>query len=220
MWKRHCGRRILSPVVSPIVKAAFPKPLRKLLSTALQPTTFLPTKPILPALPVLPAPPKVNFKEEVVLGVFMGRQNGGGHAAKVTSLERFGNDLYVTVRYTRPAPGTPVTLMLTSPYHFVAIDTQGAKGNVYVNGALVGRLSRLFPRPPLFPRPIKPVKPLPIPVPVKPAPKPFPWPTPIKTPVKPQPRPLPFPIKAPVKPQPWPTPIKTPQPRPLPFKTL
>lgn len=79
-------------------------------------------------------PPTVDFTKELVVAVFMGRQSSGGHSIAVTKLERIGDDLHVSVERRSPAPGTPVTAVITSPYQFVAIEHKGATGDLYVDG--------------------------------------------------------------------------------------
>lgn len=79
-------------------------------------------------------PPTVDFSRQRVVGVFQGRQPSGGYDIQVTSMERRGDALHLRVVRRTPAPGQPVTLALTSPYHIVVIDHQGATGDVYVDG--------------------------------------------------------------------------------------
>lgn len=80
-------------------------------------------------------PPTVDFSREYVVGVFMGRQTSGGYDIEVTALERRGDDLHLRVVRRAPAPGQPAPAVLTSPYHIVVIDHQGATGDIYVDGA-------------------------------------------------------------------------------------
>ncbi len=78
--------------------------------------------------------PVIDFSRQRVVGVFMGRQSSGGYDVEVTALERRGDELHLRVVRRSPAPGQPVTMALTSPYHVVVVDHQGATGDIYVDG--------------------------------------------------------------------------------------
>lgn len=144
-------------------------------------------------------PKQVTFPKEIVLGAYMGRMNGGGHAITIEHMEKLGDDLHVTIRRDYPRPGTPQTLNLPTPHHTVAIDTTGVKGSLFVDGVRYS-LRRL----PLLPRPRLPLKALP-----KPLPRPLPRPLP---PIGPRPTPGPI---GPIGPRPIPRPLPIPRPRPI-----
>lgn len=84
--------------------------------------------------PGAPAAPAVDFTKSVVVGVFQGRQSSGGYAIEVKALERKDAEVHLTIVRTTPAPGTPVTLALTAPYHLIVVDHQGATGDVWADG--------------------------------------------------------------------------------------
>jgi hypothetical protein len=64
----------------------------------------------------------------VLVVVFQGQQRTGGHAIRVTAIERRGDQLVVRATFTSPAPGAMVTQVLTSPAHVVAIPSADASG--------------------------------------------------------------------------------------------
>jgi hypothetical protein len=68
-----------------------------------------------------PPAPAIDFSQVSVLAVYMGEQRTGGHSVEVTSVQKENNVLTVTVRETRPGPGTITTMALTQPYHLVTI---------------------------------------------------------------------------------------------------
>jgi len=79
-------------------------------------------------------PPTVDFATSFVVAAFQGTQTSGGYAIEVETPARFGDDLYLTVERTSPAPGQPVTAVITSPYHVAVVDHRGATGDVWVDG--------------------------------------------------------------------------------------
>jgi hypothetical protein len=64
----------------------------------------------------------------VLVAVFQGQQRTGGHAIRVTAIERRGDQLVVRATFTSPAPGAMVTQVLTSPAHVVSIPSADASG--------------------------------------------------------------------------------------------
>jgi hypothetical protein len=64
---------------------------------------------------------KPDFSREVAVGVFMGLRNTGGYSTQITRV--FGSASIVSVFYKSksPAPGSMVTMALTSPYHVIKI---------------------------------------------------------------------------------------------------
>ena len=83
-------------------------------------------------LPVPPAP-AMDFSGQSVLAVYMGEQRTGGYAIEITGVELSGDTLRVTVRQTRPAPGSMVTQALTQPFHMVQIPKVPSGTKVEVN---------------------------------------------------------------------------------------
>ncbi|MDT8391297.1 MAG: protease complex subunit PrcB family protein [Lentisphaeria bacterium] len=67
-----------------------------------------------------PAVPPVDFAKHMVIAVFMGRRNTGGHAVKIVNVEET-DKVIVTIRESSPAEGDLVTMALTSPYHVIVI---------------------------------------------------------------------------------------------------
>lgn len=68
------------------------------------------------------SPPKVDFRKEMVLAVFMGRKPTGGYAVQVTGAREEAGKLRVTVEERVPPPGALTIQMLTAPYHFAAVE--------------------------------------------------------------------------------------------------
>jgi hypothetical protein len=71
----------------------------------------------------VPAPdaPALDFAGQSVIVASLGEKNTGGYSVEVTGVELMGGKLKVTVRETKPGPGTFVTQALTQPYHVVRI---------------------------------------------------------------------------------------------------
>jgi hypothetical protein len=67
-----------------------------------------------------PEPPKVDFREHMVVAAFMGTKPTGGYAVRITRVAQNGK-LIVSVREQSPGPGDMVTMALTSPYHVVVV---------------------------------------------------------------------------------------------------
>lgn len=84
---------------------------------------------------VVPAPPApaMDFSQQSVLAVYMGEKKSGGYAIEITGVELSDGTLKVTVKETRPGPGTMVTMALTQPYHMVRIPKVPAGTRVEVN---------------------------------------------------------------------------------------
>lgn len=68
-----------------------------------------------------PAPPVIDFEKEMILAVLMGQQPTGGYAIEVTQIVTLSGQVIVKVLQTAPSEGTPVTLMLSSPYCIVKL---------------------------------------------------------------------------------------------------
>jgi hypothetical protein len=64
----------------------------------------------------------------VLVAAFQGQQRTGGHAIRVTAMERRGDQLVVRATFTRPGPDAMVTQVLTSPAHIVSIAAADASG--------------------------------------------------------------------------------------------
>ena len=71
--------------------------------------------------PDLPAP-AVDFDKAMVVGVFAGVRNTGGHSLKITAIDREGANLVVSWHETRPPADAIVSQVLTFPFHLVRIE--------------------------------------------------------------------------------------------------
>ncbi|MCY2930739.1 MAG: protease complex subunit PrcB family protein [Planctomycetota bacterium] len=69
-----------------------------------------------------PAPetPKGDFARQMVIAVFMGTQNSGGYAIRITGIEE-GDTLTVKVKQSVPPPGAMSAAVMTAPYHVVVV---------------------------------------------------------------------------------------------------
>ena len=69
------------------------------------------------------AVPAVDFKQEMLVGVFSGERSTGGYGIEITKIEEdlAKNQLNVYFRETGPPPGSMVVQMLTQPYHIVKL---------------------------------------------------------------------------------------------------
>jgi len=65
--------------------------------------------------------PAVDFKQEMVIAVFLGQKPTGGYAVEVTGVRQKGKRLVVEARVRQPDPGGFVTQALTQPYELVAV---------------------------------------------------------------------------------------------------
>jgi hypothetical protein len=76
--------------------------------------------------------PTVDFTQHVVVALFQGQQSSGGYAIRVSDVETVGDDVHVTVERTSPAPGSLVTLALTSPFQLATVERRS--GQLFVDG--------------------------------------------------------------------------------------
>jgi hypothetical protein len=74
------------------------------------------------------AVPVVDFKREMVVGVFLGTRPTGGYAVEITSLDATRNELTVNYRVDEPARDAMVVQVLTAPAHLVRFESR--KGSV------------------------------------------------------------------------------------------
>jgi hypothetical protein len=88
-----------------------------------------------PAAPV----PIVNFRREMVVGVFLGTRPTGGYSVEVATIEPKGSETVVTYRVEEPGRDAMVTQALTSPVHLVRLSTRTGD----VRFERVGRLKPL-----------------------------------------------------------------------------
>lgn len=66
--------------------------------------------------------PNVNFTKSMVVGVFLGTRNTGGHAVEITRIEPDADGLVVAYRERRPEPDAMLAQVLTFPHHLVRTD--------------------------------------------------------------------------------------------------
>lgn len=77
----------------------------------------------------LDAPPTVDFGQQTVLAAFAGEKPTGGYSTVITSVTLLDKTLTVRYKVNAPAPGTPVTQIITYPAHIVSIPLSQAKGD-------------------------------------------------------------------------------------------
>ena len=65
--------------------------------------------------------PAVDFSKEMVVGVFMGSRPNAGFSTTVVSATAANGALIVRYKETKPAAGSVSAMILTFPYHLVAI---------------------------------------------------------------------------------------------------
>ena len=73
-----------------------------------------------PAAPV----PVVDFKREMVVGVFLGTRPTGGYAVEITSIDATRNELIVSYRIDEPPRDAMVIQTLTAPAHLVRFESR------------------------------------------------------------------------------------------------
>ena len=71
--------------------------------------------------------PAVDFTRSMVIGVFLGARNSGGHKATIIGIESDGSTLTVSYREDRPGPDTIVTQVITFPHHLVRVERTAGK---------------------------------------------------------------------------------------------
>jgi hypothetical protein len=67
--------------------------------------------------------PKVDFKKERIVALFLGQKNSGGYAVKVKEVSEKGDEIYVTVEEISPKAGENATMAITNPYTIVKINS-------------------------------------------------------------------------------------------------
>lgn len=65
--------------------------------------------------------PKVDFEEETVLAVTMGRRSTGGYAIRFIEVRRKEDVVTAVLQIKSPGPEEMVTMALTSPFAIIAI---------------------------------------------------------------------------------------------------
>jgi hypothetical protein len=65
--------------------------------------------------------PRVDFRKEMVVAVFLGSQTTAGHGVRIVEVVGSGAELVIRYRVDRPAAGGVAAQVLTFPYHIVAM---------------------------------------------------------------------------------------------------
>ncbi|MPY90966.1 MAG: VWA domain-containing protein [Luteitalea sp.] len=68
------------------------------------------------SLPTEKAMPEVDFEQEMLVAVFLGRRSTGGYSVRVESVRREGEGIVVVYKEVAPAPGAVRTQQLTTPF--------------------------------------------------------------------------------------------------------
>lgn len=66
----------------------------------------------------------IDYDKQVVLFAYLGTTPSGGYGIGIQKVTLQGNNMTVEVRTRSPRPGQPVTLAMTHPADYVAIDRQ------------------------------------------------------------------------------------------------
>ena len=64
----------------------------------------------------IPLAEQVNWNQQSLIVLAMGEQNTGGHWARITGVQRVGEELWVQGVVNQPAPDAMVTQQITYPY--------------------------------------------------------------------------------------------------------
>jgi len=68
-----------------------------------------------------PPAPAVDFTQQFVVAHFSGWHSSGGFSTEITGADLSITTLGLAITSTSPAPGCPVTLAITHPFHFVTV---------------------------------------------------------------------------------------------------
>jgi hypothetical protein len=68
-----------------------------------------------------PPAPKVDWSREMVLAVFMGERNSGGHSVSIRNVTTGDKEIVATYEETAPSRDVITTQALTQPYHVAVI---------------------------------------------------------------------------------------------------
>lgn len=75
----------------------------------------------------IPPLPDVNFAEETVLAVFMGKRSTGGFTIEIDHIKENDDCLKAIVKTTTPEPGEMVTMAISQPFHIAKVRVSGKK---------------------------------------------------------------------------------------------
>lgn len=65
--------------------------------------------------------PKIDFKQDMVIAVFYGQRQTGGHDIFIHDIEELETELVVHVRAIDPKPGSNLIMMISQPHMIVRI---------------------------------------------------------------------------------------------------
>ena len=71
--------------------------------------------------------PEIDFTNDMVIAVTMGRQRTGGFTIEIDNVEVVDQKLKVSIKRTAPQPGAMSIQVLTAPFHFVAVPKSDLK---------------------------------------------------------------------------------------------
>lgn len=63
--------------------------------------------------------PKVNFKEEMVIALFIGEKSSGGYAISISKIEDLETEVHAFIKETQPEG--MATMAITQPFYFCKI---------------------------------------------------------------------------------------------------
>ena len=67
--------------------------------------------------------PRIDFKKESVVALFLGLKSSGGYGIKIKDVTEKNSKIYLTVEKTSPKPGENVTMAMTNPFVIVKINS-------------------------------------------------------------------------------------------------
>lgn len=67
--------------------------------------------------------PKIDFKNQRVVALFLGQKNSGGHVITIKNVTEKGGKISVEVQKTSPKPGENATMAITNPYCIAKINS-------------------------------------------------------------------------------------------------
>ena len=68
-----------------------------------------------------PKCPKVDFKKEIIIGLFAGEFYSGGYNIEATEVKKTMHSLEIKVKFVSPGPSCRVTSALSQPLHLIKI---------------------------------------------------------------------------------------------------
>ncbi|MCK4826868.1 protease complex subunit PrcB family protein [bacterium] len=68
-----------------------------------------------------PAVPKIDFRKEMVIAVFMRERKSGGYKIEIREIIKTEKEIVVEVEEKEPSPESLQSMALTQPYHIVVV---------------------------------------------------------------------------------------------------